>query len=271
MQEFQEINNCRFFTISNNKDSDTSVLIIHGYAEHILRYQNFYNTLDAQGYNVMGYDHRGHGQTDGKRAMIKSFDVYVEDMHAVVKQFFKPGKNNFIFGHSMGGLIVTMYLEKYGSTNITGVITSGAALAMYNVTPPFLEKIAGTIANIFPNLPTVGPVADIVSRDKEVVERYKNDPLIYMQRTKAKMGHEFLKAQRVAEANLDKISVPMFINHGSGDVLIDPNSSQIIYDKVSSEDKTLKMWEGLYHEILNEPEKDEVMKEIIAWIKSRSK
>ena len=84
------------------------------------------------------------------------------------------------------------------------------------------------------------------------------------------MGHEFLKAQRIAISKLNKINVPIFINHGSDDILIDPASSQVLYDDISSTDKTLKIWDGLYHEILNEPEKEEVTSEIISWIKKKS-
>jgi len=270
MQEFQDHNNCSFFTIANQSESDINILLVHGYAEHIMRYEAFFDALDAAGFNVLGYDHRGHGQTDGQRAMIDSFDTYVKDMRAITNTFFSPNKKNFIFAHSMGGLITTLYLERYGAANLAGVVLSGSALVMYEKTPAIVVKLAGAIATLFPNLPTVPAVADVVSRDQEIVEKYKKDPLIFNKRTKAKMGHEFLKAQQVAIADLAKINVPIFINHGAGDILIDPQSSQLTFDKISSEDKTLRIWDGLYHEILNEPEKEEVTKEIIDWIKAHS-
>lgn len=269
MQEsFTEINGCSFFTVANKKPSNVSVLMIHGYAEHIKRYEFFYNKLDALGYNVLGYDHRGHGQTKGARAIIDSFDVYVEDMHSMIQSFFKDETKNFIFAHSMGGLILLLYLQKYGSLNISGVITSGAALKMYEKTPALLEKLAGPISRVLPSLPTVPVKPKVVSRDQNIVEDYMTDPLNYTKPTKAKMGYEFLKAQRLASENLSKIKVPIYINHGSSDILIHPTSSQIIYDSIKSSDKTLKFWDGLYHEILNEPEKEEVAMEIIAWIKA---
>jgi alpha-beta hydrolase superfamily lysophospholipase len=271
MQEsFSDINGCSLFTISNKKVSEVSVLVIHGYAEHIKRYELFYNKLDEQGYNVLGYDHRGHGQSKGGRAIIDSFDVYVEDMHSIIQTFFAKGKKNFIFAHSMGGLILLLYLQKYGSDNISGVITSGAALQMYESTPAILEKLAGPLSRLLPNLPTVPVKPKVVSRDERIVKDYMTDPLNYTKPTKAKMGYEFLKAQRIAAKNLSKINVPISINHGGSDLLIHPNSAQVIFDEIQSSDKTLKFWEGLYHEILNEPEKEEVAEEIINWIKAHA-
>ncbi len=263
-------NQHKLFTLYNEVESDVSVLIVHGYAEHIKRYQHFYSELDRQGFRVMGYDHKGHGQSEGKRAIIDSFDTYVEDLHHMCTLFFQKGKKNFIFAHSMGGLIATLYLEKYNNKDLTGVITSGVALSMYDITPPLLEKLAGTIASLLPSLPTVPVKPHVVSRDQQVVDGYVNDPLNYTKPTKAKMGAEFLKAQKKAKSELDKIHHPIFINHGSADILIAPESSQLLYEMISSTDKTLKMWDGLYHEILNEPEKDEVAREIINWIKERS-
>lgn len=270
MQEsFSSHNQCSFFTLSNQKESEVSVLLVHGYAEHTQRYLPFYEALDKEGFRVMGFDFRGHGKSEGDRAIIDSFEVYVDDMHALIQEYFQAGKKNFIFAHSMGGLVTMLYLQKYGSDHLTGVITSGAAMMMYEKPPAILEKLAGPLSKIFPKLPTVPVKPDVVSRDPEIVEKYISDPLNYTKPTKAKMGYEFLVAQKKGLANLAKINAPIFINHGSSDMLIHPDSSQKIYDTISSSDKKLKMWDGLYHEILNEPEKEEVTKEIVSWIKER--
>jgi alpha-beta hydrolase superfamily lysophospholipase len=263
------VNGQKLFRLSNEKESDVSICIVHGYAEHIKRYDFFYNLLDDCGYRVMGYDHRGHGQSEGKRAIIDSFDTYVEDLHTLTQSFFQKGKKNFLVAHSMGGLIAILYLQKYRENDITGVITSGAALKMYDKTQAILEKLASTIARILPSLPTVPVKPHVVSRDPEIVEKYTSDPLNYTKPTKAKMGSEFLKAQKQAYSNLSSIVTPLFINHGSSDLLIHSDSSKDLYDKVASSDKTLKIWDGLYHELLNEPEKEEVAKAFIQWIKDR--
>lgn len=270
MQEsIQSINGHKLFTISNQKESDVSICIVHGYAEHVKRYSFFYNLLDSHGFRVMGFDFLGHGQSEGKRAIIDSFDTYVNDLHTITQSFFQEGKKNFLFAHSMGGLVATLYLQKYSDNNLTGVITSGAALQMYEKTPAILEKMAGPIASIFPAFPTVPVKPKVVSRDPAIVESYVSDPLNYTKPTKAKMGFEFLNAQKKASASLSKINKPMFINHGGSDLLIDSHSSQKIYDEIQSQDKTLKIWEGLYHELLNEPEKQEVADAIINWIQER--
>lgn len=271
MQQLKKsINKSELFTISNDKSSKTSVLILHGYAEHIMRYERFMNQLDEQGFRVMGYDHQGHGQSSGTQVMIGSFDEFVEDLHAVANEFFNEGDNNFIFAHSMGGLILSLYLQKYGTGILKGVITSGSAIKMYEKTPIILEKLAGIIAMLFPSLPTLAVDGSTVSKDPNEVKKYNEDPLNFRGKTKAKFGHEFLKAQKLAEKNMDKITTPILIFHGSEDKLIDPASSTFMMEHISSEDKTLKIWEGLFHEILNEPEKDIVASEIIGWIKSKS-
>ena len=170
----------------------------------------------------------------------------------------------------MGGLITTLYLQKYNNPDITGVITSGVALKMYDKTPPLLEKLAGPISSIFPSFPTVPVKPHVVSRDPEIVKDYTSDPLNYTKPTKAKMGFEFLNAQKKAYANLSKITKPIFINHGGSDILIHADSSTDLYNEISSSDKSLKIWDELYHELLNEPEKNEVADAIINWILERS-
>lgn len=272
MQEkIQSINGSDLFTVSNQLESKQSVLIVHGYAEHIMRYEGFMNQLTNAGFSVKGYDCKGHGKSSGKRAIISSFDAYVDDLHAIASDFFKDGENNFIYGHSMGGLVLMLYLQKYGSSNLTGVIVSGPGMKTYDKTPFLLELVAPLIAAIIPSFPAASVDGSTVSRDTEEVRKYNEDPLNYRGKTKAKMGYEFLQAQKKAIPNLSKINVPIMINHGSEDRLIHPESSDIIYNGISSTDKTLRIWEGLYHELLNEPEKIQVGEEFIDWMKARIK
>lgn len=269
---FQNANGLKLFTVSNNKeDANVSVLMLHGYAEHIMRYTRFFEKMDDVGFRYMGFDLRGHGQSEGKKVMIKTFDDYVDDLHEVAKAFFKKGEKNFIFAHSVGGLTVIRYLEKYGDELITGVVTSGAAMKPDDSIPKILIQSAKYISKILPWLPTIKLDKNSISRDPEEIRKYDEDPLNYRGGTKAKFGHEMLEGMKLAKKELSKISVPIMVNHGAADTLIDPDSARWIYDGVSSQDKTLRMWEGLYHEITNEPEKEQVMNEMISWMTERSR
>ena len=168
-----EINGESIFTIQNEVVSKTVVLMTHGYAEHILRYEWFMHQLSQQGIKVIGFDQRGHGQSSGKRAMVNSFEEYVEDMHHLVKEHFVEGNRNFLFGHSMGGLVCLRYLQRHGGENIHGIVTTGAAMKPAEVSP-ILIFLAPIIAGIFPWLPTVKLDKTSISRDPEVVKSYDN-------------------------------------------------------------------------------------------------
>jgi len=270
-QQMKSVNGHDLFTIANNLDSDKSILLVHGYAEHIVRYEGFIKQLTSAGFRVMGYDHKGHGQSTGKRAIIGSFDDYVEDLARIIDDFFVEGENNFLYGHSMGGLVSLMYVQKYGQGKLSGLITTGAAMKTYEETAFLLKLVAPIIAAVWPSFPAAKIDGSTVSRDPEEVRKYNEDPLNYRKMTKAKLGHEFLKAQIKGIDELPKVDLPIMINHGSKDQLIHPESAQIVFNGISSTDKELKIWDGLYHELLNEPEKVEVGEALINWALARCK
>lgn len=270
-QKKVQVGNVELFQLSNEVESKISLILLHGYAEHCERYQRFIDQLTTAGIRVLAYDHRGHGQSGGERAMVDYFDQYAEDLHLIAEKFFRPGDSNYIYAHSMGGLVLLRYLQIYGDSLLTGALTTGAALKPDDSIPKLLIKISSFIAKILPNLPTVKLDGSAVSRDPEEVRKYNEDPLNYRGGTKARFGSEFLKAMKQAKSELGKITIPFSIHHGTEDRLIDPESAQWIYQGISSKDKSIKMWKGLYHELLNEPEKEEVGQELIQWILFRAK
>lgn len=262
--------NLKLFSYTNDIESEISVILLHGYAEHAGRYKRFLENLNSAGIRYLAFDQRGHGQSEGERVMVNSFDDFTSDLNQVVSSFFVPGKKNFIYAHSMGGLVLLRYLEQYGDEILTGVVTTGAALKPDDSIPKILIKLSTMVAKIFPRLPTIKLDGSAVSRDPEEVRKYNEDPLNYRGGTKAKFGYEFLKAMHLAKEDLSKITLPFFVQHGTKDRLIDPESAQWIYDGINSQDKQLKYWDGLFHELLNEPEKDQISSAIINWIKESS-
>lgn len=266
MKQKVQVGDIPIHQYTNQVDSSTSVIIVHGYAEHGMRYKPFVDRLAKVGIRALVYDQRGHGQSGGSQAMVDYFDQFAEDLNTIADSFFNEGDRNFIYGHSMGGLVLLRYLQIYGDDLLTGALTSGAALKPDDSIPKVLIKLSSFIAKIFPNLPTVRLDASAVSRDPHEVKKYNEDPLNYRAGTKAKFGDEFLKGMKQARVELNKIKLPFVVHHGTDDRLIDPESSQWIYDGISSDNKSLRWWDGLYHELLNEPEKDQVANELIEWM-----
>jgi len=259
------------YTISNTiSDAKANIIFLHGYTEHIGRYGWMIEQMNQAGINVFAYDHRGYGKSDGTRAYINRFGQYIDDLDVYLNQLKKPELPTFLMGHSMGSLIGVGYLVNHLEHQFAGFISSSGALKIDESISPFLRKISGIMSKIAPHLKTIKLDPNALSRDPKEVVKYFTDPAVYHGGTKARLGFEMLEAMKSAQNNFHKINIPVLILHGTEDKLADPLGSQWMYDKVSSTDKKLEYFEGLYHEIMNEPEKDDVIKVLITWIKERS-
>lgn len=259
------------YTISNTiSDAKANIILLHGYTEHIGRYGWMIEQMNQAGINVFAYDHRGYGKSDGTRAYINRFGQYIDDLDVYLNQLKKPELPTFLMGHSMGSLIGVGYLVNHLEHHFAGFISSSGALKIDENISPFLRKISGIMSKIAPHLKTIKLDPNALSRDPKEVVKYFTDPAVYHGGTKARLGFEMLEAMKSAQNNFHKINIPVLILHGTEDKLADPLGSQWMYDKVSSTDKKLEYFEGLYHEIMNEPEKDDVIKVLITWIKERS-
>jgi alpha-beta hydrolase superfamily lysophospholipase len=254
-----------------NGSSPTALMILaHGYAEHIGRYRHVIEALLEQGYAVFGMDHRGHGQSEGPQCCIEQFDFYVKDLHLLVQQARQsyPELPLVIIGHSMGGLIATLYAMEH-TEMLDALVLSGVGLRVGDDTSPVVKAVARIVARVLPKLPLAPGTTGHLSRDPSVREAWKADPHAYQGGVKARMGIELLKAGKVARRRLDEVSVPLLIMHGTADKLTNPEGSRELYEQASSEDKTLKLWDGFYHEIFNEPEKEQVIGYMLGWLRER--
>jgi len=244
--------------------------IVHGYAEHSGRYSHVGEALAARGYAVHALDLRGHGRSDGDRALVRSFDEYLDDVRALLARVREAagGHPVFLLGHSMGGTIVTLELT-VDRPHLAGALLSGGVLTSAG-TPRIVRAIFGLLGRIFPRLPLIKLNATSVSRDPEVVRRYEEDPLVYHGRVKAGLVAAMGRAVRRIERDSKSIALPILIMSGTEDLLASPDGSRQLFDAVVSSDKTLKLYDGLHHEILNEPEQDQVIADIADWMDSRS-
>ncbi len=245
------------------------LVLVHGLAEHSSRYMNVVNYFVPRGYAVYGLDHLGHGQSEGERVFVQKF----EDFTITLKKYFdmvdiwQPGIPVFLVGHSMGGWIGEYYLLDH-QDELDGAVLSGAGPKIpdnISKTTIFLGKL---LSILIPKMGLMPIDASAVSKDPTVVEAYVNDPLVYTGKTTARLAAEMMKAMQRVTDQARKINLPILILQGDQDRLVDPSGAEMLFERVGSKDKTLKMYEGLYHEVFNEPERDQVLKDMEVWLEA---
>lgn len=248
-----------------------AVAIVHGYAEHSGRYQWTGEQLAGAGFAVHGYDLRGHGQSEGPRVLVKSFREHLDDLDTFLALVRAENRDRplFLLGHSMGGMIVTLY-SAIRHRELAGLITSGAAVARPGGALRAMAGVMGVVARVRPGLGIRRLAAANVSRDSGVVEAYEHDSLVFRGKMPAATIAAFGRAlARIAE-DMDTIGLPLLVMHGTADELAPVEGARALYEAVASLDKTLKVYDGLAHEILNEPEKAQVMDDLREWLLARS-
>jgi alpha-beta hydrolase superfamily lysophospholipase len=242
------------------------VAISHGYAEHSGRYANLAQDLVAAGYAACALDHHGHGLSEGKPVSVRRFDDYVDDFAAYVEDVRQryPAPL-FVLGHSMGGLIALRYVTR-DHPQINGLIISATAAIRPDDVSSLTVAVGRFLSKVAPDAPVVALPLGRISHDAAVVRAYYDDPLVHAQKMRARLGAEILDTIDRVEAALPDLVTPILILHGSDDAISPVASSHFVHDKVGSRDKTLKVYEGLWHEIFNEPERGDVINDVTGWM-----
>ena len=252
-----------------DKDVKAVILIVHGLGEYCSRYINVINHFVPLGYAVYGLDHIGHGKSEGLREGIEQFEDFTDNLtvyYNMVK-VWQPNKPIFLLGHSLGGLIGTYYLLDH-QADFTGAIISAPAIKISDSISPLTITMSKILSAIAPKVGVLALDVTSISRDPEVVNTYANDPLIFHSKTPARLAAEMLKAMARVTAEVGKISLPFITVQGGSDKLVDPDGTRMLYEKSSSKDKTIKIYDGLYHEVFNEPEREVVLKDVETWLKA---
>jgi acylglycerol lipase len=247
--------------------------VVHGLFEHSGRYTGFADYFVPQGYVVCSYDYRGHGRSAGLQGYVNRFQDYVDDLaifhYQVIQQY--PGLPIFLFGHSIGGTISLAYTAEH-SSDFAGLLISAAVTRPGSSVTRASIVMARILSFLVPKMGVV-PIDDsTISRNDTVVAAYNSDPLVYRGRIRARLGAELINMmERSLPAQLPNITLPILIMHGSADRLSNIQGSSVVYETVGSSDKKLKIYNGFYHEILNEPERLQVLHDIDEWMQDHLK
>ena len=178
---------------------------------------------------------------------------------------WQPDKPIFLIGHSMGGLISAVYLLDH-QAELAGAVLSGPAVKIPNHVTPTMRFVGKILSALIPRFGLLALSADGVSRDPAVVQAYVSDPLVHRGKMTARLASEMLKAMQTVSAQAARVTLPILIVQGSADRLVNPAGAQMLYDAVSSADKEIKIYDGLYHEVFNEPEHDKVLHDVEIWL-----
>lgn len=244
------------------------MVLVHGFAEHSGRYEHVGSNLAAQDCAVHAYDQQGHGHSDGTRCHVRRFDDLIDDLDSIVEQVraARPDNPLFVVGHSMGGLVVAAYARER-SPDVTGVATSGAALALSDGFSSAKILAARVLRGVAPKLALAsGLDPNALSRDPAVVRAYLDDPLVESKMTTS-LGAEMIAAIRRTAGAGEGVSVPMLMMHGEDDTLCPVRGTLDFYERLQVTEKRLRVYEGLRHEIFNEPERDIVLADLVDWMR----
>jgi alpha-beta hydrolase superfamily lysophospholipase len=248
-----------------------ALALIHGVCEHGGRYRRLAEDLARQGYAVYAIDLRGHGRSEGERILIRRFDDHLDDAEQLLRevQARHVGRPLFLLGHSMGGAIAARLAIRRRPA-IRGLILSAPPVRVAGHLFPLLRHLAGVVSLVFPRLRLVRVGTSRLSRDPAVIADFRRDPLVYNGKFPVRTGAEILRAARELQHELHTLELPVLILHGTGDWITDPRGSRELYEQARSTDKTLKLYDGLYHDLFHEPEWRQVTADVVAWLAQRA-
>jgi alpha-beta hydrolase superfamily lysophospholipase len=243
------------------------VVLVHGLHEHGGRYAHVAERLAAAGYASWAPDHPGHGRSPGTRGDIGSMAATVAgvDETARLAAAAHPGVPLFVYGHSMGGLVAAQYLTGPTSVPVRAAVLSAAALDL-GAANKIQQVVAPLLARVAPHLGVLQLDSTAVSRDPAVVAAYQADPLVHGGKVRARTGAEMITTVAAMPTRLRSLTVPLLVIHGGADRLVPPAASEFLAGTAASADLTHTVYPGLFHEPHNEPEQEQVLDDVVAWL-----
>ncbi|WP_227762115.1 alpha/beta hydrolase [Zhaonella formicivorans] len=240
--------------------------VVHGLGEHGGRYLKLAQFLVPEGYAVLTFDQRGFGRSEGRRGHTPGYDFLLDDIDEFLQQAALrfPGKPRFLYGHSMGGNLVLNYALRR-KPKLSGVIATGPWLRLAFEPPPWkicLAKIMNMVMPAFTQ--SNGLRSRDLSHDAESVHSYEHDPLVH-DRISARLFTGVYEAGLWALGHAAQFDLPLLLMHGGADRITSPEASHRFASQVPVH-CTFKLWPGLYHELFNESQKEEVARFLTTWL-----
>jgi alpha-beta hydrolase superfamily lysophospholipase len=247
------------------------LVLAHGAGEHLGRYEHVARRLTDAGYAVYALDHRGHGRSEGPRGDLGTMDSAVANLGSLISlaRSERPGLPLFLLGHSMGGCIGLEYALRH-QVEIDGLILS-SPLASLNAASRFEREASKLLSRVAPRLGVHSVDSGLVSRDPEVVRAYDEDPLVHHGKLPARTVGELTRAVESFPDRIPSLTVPLLVFHGSADEITEPAGTKRVHELAGSADKSIVIFDGLYHETMNEPEQGEVLEQVVNWLNERAR
>jgi alpha-beta hydrolase superfamily lysophospholipase len=246
------------------------LVVAHGLGEHGGRYRHVVDAVAPLGLAVWALDHRGHGRSGGRRGHLMAFSEFIVDLRAFVDlaKTREPGKKTFLLGHSLGGLIALTYALAHPDT-IAGVVASAPALRIAVEVPKIKAAVGRKLSDLWPTLAMGNGLnpADL-SHDSREVQMYKDDPLVH-DRVTTRFFVEFTDRMRATAAGAADLALPCLIQQGSADAIVHPDGARAFFADLGAADRTLHVYDGLFHEIYNEIQRARPLADLAAWLQAR--
>lgn len=245
------------------------VTICHGIYSHSGYYLWAGQQLSAAGYSVYALDLPGRGKSEGKRFFITTIATYVEAVARMIEiaKSREPGLKVFQLGHSAGGVTSTTYALD-NQDKIAGLICESFAYRVF--APDFALPILKWLGKTFPNIPALKLPLPAFTRDADRLKQMQDDPLIAGEVQPAATIGAFVRTSERLRREFPSITLPVFILHGTADKATVPAGSEEFFAAASSKDKTLKLYDGYAHDLLNDTGREAVMADIVAWLDKRA-
>lgn len=246
------------------------VVLHHGLAEHGGRYPHAVEALVAAGYGVYALDARGHGRSGGVGAHFGRFGELVADLDEIIATAVRPAYAGqvFLLGYSIGGAVaVACAMQR--QHGLSGAIVIGSALGRGSGISAVQLGAASLLASVAPRLQMFRMPLQQMTQDPEVARAYRSDPLVHQGHLDARTVAEVAGAMRRLPAEFHRLTLPLLVIHGAADISASPDGSRGLAEEAASRDKTLRIYEGRRHDVLNEPGHQQVMADVVTWLDAR--
>ena len=245
------------------------LLICPGMGEHSGRYATVVDAVAPDGWAVYGLDLRGHGRSGGTRVHVRHYADFLADLDTFRRTVVArhPGLRPFLLGHSMGGQIALAYALDH-QDDLAGLVLSAPALQAPPV-PRAVQAVARVLARVVPTLRRAVIDVATISRDEAVVTDYRTDALVYQGNPTIALSLALAEQMTLLAAEVRDLRLPLLVQHGTDDRICSPEGSRALVTSVGTDDLTVRWYDGLWHEIYHEPEREQPLADLREWLAAR--